>query len=275
MKLERNMLVRALSGAVYVMVLTFTLLFGGQYSALLFALFACLACFEFLKTELKQVREIVPVLSGFALIAAIAFFSTQNLITGIQAFMLPSIIVLSFILFAYLRKHAYGTRLSLRILLGGGYIFTGMGLLWSIGQLNGGNFEYRGTQVLFVFILIWSSDTFAYLSGKRFGRHKLAPKISPGKTIEGLLGGMLATVLLSIWLGDVMCEFDTWNSITIAILVVISGSTGDLLESAWKRYHGIKDSGRMLPGHGGFLDRLDSAFLAGPVVFLWLQFTSA
>lgn len=123
-------------------------------------------------------------------------------------------------------------------------------------------------EVFFLFILIWCSDTFAYIFGRLFGKHKMAPKISPKKTWEGLAGGVLCTVLL--------CYFiELWhpslrgNWMVVGFLVSVFAPLGDLVESQLKRTFGVKDSGKIIPGHGGVLDRLDSFLICAPVVYLY------
>jgi phosphatidate cytidylyltransferase len=120
------------------------------------------------------------------------------------------------------------------------------------------------------FLLIWANDTGAYLAGVTMGRHKLFERISPKKTWEGFIGGMIIAAavawLLSGWLGIV--SSGQW--VFIALIITISGTYGDLVESMLKRSTGVKDSGTILPGHGGFLDRFDSAMVAFPLVYLFI-----
>jgi phosphatidate cytidylyltransferase len=121
------------------------------------------------------------------------------------------------------------------------------------------------------FILIWANDTGAYLTGKTFGRHKLMERISPKKTWEGFFGGFLIAVLaawfLSGWLGVV----DRIHWVLISVIVSVAGTYGDLIESMLKRSTGVKDSGTIMPGHGGFLDRFDSAIISFPLVYLFIS----
>ena len=121
------------------------------------------------------------------------------------------------------------------------------------------------------FILIWANDTGAYLTGMSFGRHKLMERISPKKTWEGFIGGIIiASVVawfLSGWLGVV----DKMHWVVIALIVSVAGTYGDLTESMLKRSTGVKDSGDIMPGHGGFLDRFDSTIVSFPLVYLFIS----
>ena len=125
-------------------------------------------------------------------------------------------------------------------------------------------------KVLLVFVLLWTNDTFAYLIGKLLGKHKLIERISPGKTIEGSIGGLLFTMAGVI----VFSHYASWLSLTEAVgmglIAVVFGTLGDLCESMLKRQAGVKDSGKLIPGHGGVLDRFDSVLFAMPFVFVFL-----
>lgn len=142
--------------------------------------------------------------------------------------------------------------------------FIGMIELRSINYTSN---TYTGAcWLMYVFVLVWATDTGAYFAGRSFGRHKLAPKVSPGKTIEGFIGGVTLAVIVSLVtyvLGIFLIDFDTFAiSSLLAILVSV---LGDLTESMFKREAEIKDSGHLIPGHGGILDRIDSLTAAVPI----------
>lgn len=121
-----------------------------------------------------------------------------------------------------------------------------------------------------VFFIIWVNDSFAYLVGTQFGKHKMCPKISPKKSWEGLVGGAVFGIIMGIMNAVMFQAVSMMAWIVIAVLTVSFATLGDLFESKLKREIGAKDSGNILPGHGGFLDRLDSLLFVVPMVFFWL-----
>lgn len=127
-------------------------------------------------------------------------------------------------------------------------------------------YDYR--RVIVLLFLIWSSDIGAYAAGKTFGKHKLAPKISPGKTWEGFAGGVVLTLAMGWALGYLIPELPLAHRLVAAGVVAVFGPLGDLAESMLKRSVGVKDSGSIMPGHGGLLDRFDAFLLVLPVLVL-------
>jgi len=125
--------------------------------------------------------------------------------------------------------------------------------------------------VLGFFAVIWVNDTFAYLTGSALGKHKFAEKISPKKTWEGLFGGLAAGLVAGYLLWLFFNRMNLLEWLVFSLLIVIFGTFGDLLESVLKRKFKVKDSGKIIPGHGGILDRFDSILLAAPFVFIYLQ----
>ncbi len=121
------------------------------------------------------------------------------------------------------------------------------------------------------FLLLWANDTGAYLSGISLGKHKLMERISPKKTWEGFFGGMIAAALVAWFLSGWLGVVDKMHWVIIALIISIAGTYGDLVESMLKRSLGVKDSGTIMPGHGGFLDRFDSAIISFPLVYLFIS----
>jgi len=123
--------------------------------------------------------------------------------------------------------------------------------------------------LLFVFMTIWLNDTGAYLSGKKFGKRLLAPKISPKKTWEGFIGGSILAMIIMILPFPFFSDFETLHKLMAAGLIAISATLGDLIQSRMKRKAGVKDSGKIMPGHGGAFDRLDSFIFALPIALFF------
>ncbi len=130
--------------------------------------------------------------------------------------------------------------------------------------------------VFFVLLATMASDSAAFFVGRGVGRHQLAPRISPNKTIEGAIGGLAGAVVISLLFllpTPLGLPLNYGQAVSLSLLVSIFGQLGDLLESWFKRRTGVKDSGRLLPGHGGALDRIDSLILAGPIVYYYVLLT--
>ena len=149
------------------------------------------------------------------------------------------------------------------------YITSSFIFIYLIANFNG---FYDPSVILGCFILIWVNDSFAYMVGKKFGKQKLFYSISPHKTVEGFLGGLLfcciSASIVSRYVDD---SISTSNWLTMAIIVSVFGTLGDLIESKFKRESNVKDSGKIMPGHGGILDRLDSIIFASPYIYLFLK----
>jgi phosphatidate cytidylyltransferase len=160
-------------------------------------------------------------------------------------------------------------------------LFTLIPFFWAMIVLRSVNihhdFYYGGGLLMFVFLLVWAADTGAYFCGKRFGKHKLAPNVSPGKTIEGFVGGVVSAMVVA-FIGSILLDIPSEKMgvfFAAALITTFVSALGDLSESIFKREANLKDSGNLLPGHGGVLDRIDSLTAAVPVFaltyLLWLM----
>jgi len=153
-------------------------------------------------------------------------------------------------------------------LLGVFYVMVPFYCFYALGFKDG---VYLYALPLGFLLTLWSNDTGAYLIGRAFGRNKLYERISPGKTWEGFVGGLLSAVLVGYILfqntNDVLA---LWQWLTMGALIAVTGTLGDLVESMLKRSLGVKDSGNLLPGHGGLLDRFDGLLIAAPVIYIFL-----
>ncbi len=127
--------------------------------------------------------------------------------------------------------------------------------------------------VIVALVITWTNDTFAYFAGRFFGKHKLYPEVSPNKTWEGFFGGMTGSVLGMVVLKLAFYDWLSWIDVVgVGLLGGVFGPVGDLAESMLKRAYGVKDSGKIIPGHGGLLDRIDALVFNAPIVFAWVAF---
>lgn len=160
--------------------------------------------------------------------------------------------------------------------LGALYLGLGLGLQQKLFMLQGTLPRTGSRLILSLFIITWFGDTAAYFVGSYFGRHKLAPKVSPKKSWEGAVGNLGGNLLGAFLMKATVCwEWSVVDVVALGLLLGVAGQLGDLVESTWKRSAGVKDSnvgGVSIPGHGGMLDRVDSLVFAAPVLFAYLHF---
>ena len=150
-------------------------------------------------------------------------------------------------------------------------LYVGMGFqAFVLARGEGSNLSV----IMYALIVVWSTDIGAYMFGRQFGQHKLAPTVSPNKTIEGSLGGILSAVVLAglflfFYPTKGAFVYNNWVMLALTVIFSVVGQLGDLVESAFKRHYDVKDSGKILPGHGGILDRFDSLLFVFPVMHLF------
>ncbi len=267
-----NFIKRALSGVIFAGVLIFSILYSKISFITLFFILMIFCLYEFKK--MIQLKSIFPYLIGTLLFIFVNIMGLEDIpkkmifeYVGVALFLT---IFISFASILFAKKEEVISHLG-KIFLSIIYIVVPFTLIVKIPFLNT-TFNYVNTTILGVFLLIWTNDTFAYLVGKNFGKHKLLERISPNKTIEGFIGGMFFTFTLSYFLAQQFTTLSLVQWIVIAGIVSIFGVLGDLIESMFKRQAGVKDSSNFIPGHGGFLDRFDSVIFAAPFIFIYLQF---
>lgn len=155
------------------------------------------------------------------------------------------------------------------------YIVIPFVCLMSLGVTSYSSYyEYHFEPIFGFFFIMWANDTGAYLTGMNFGKTKLFERISPKKTWEGTIGGVILGVLMGIGNYYLLETYSLTDWIIIGLIVTTTGTIGDLIESMYKRQVGVKDSGKIMPGHGGILDRFDSTLIAAPAVFAYVQLTT-
>lgn len=220
-------------------------------------------------------------LCRLALSARLVYLAVHAAALSIVAFVpgsqsLAIVLALLFWLAALLLVKGYPatagySRVPLRLLMG---LLVLVPAWYAVSALRAG--ENGLTLLLMLLLLVWGADIGAYAAGKTWGRRKLLPAVSPGKTLEGAVGGLVACMLVGLGFA-VWLELSLLASVSLVLLSLLTGMVsvlGDLLESMLKRERGIKDSGQLLPGHGGVLDRIDSLTAAAPVFFAGLHFVT-
>lgn len=227
---------------------------------------ALLALAEFYRLHFREER--VPIAT------ALGLGSGGLVLTSMQwPGLVPERIVLLVMLIAVLTYPLFSTRELKRSLVDSAvlvfgvlYIGITLGHLLLTRALEGGEFL-----IFFLFLVTWAGDTGAYYAGMGLGRRQLAPVISPNKTVEGLIGGLILAVVAALvaraWF---LPSFSVTDCVAIGLLLTMAGVLGDLTESALKRSAGVKDSGTVIPAHGGMLDRLDSLLLAAPAFYYYV-----
>lgn len=262
-----NMLIRAISGAVFVSLLVFSILFSVNSFIALFFILMLISVFEF--SRMLKIKGIEPYIISISIYCS-AIFPQWDLPT-----IYTDIISILTVLFVFI-KHLFSKTSDpikeiSNFLLCITYACLSYVFILKI-PFTTTVYEYNGMLILCVFILIWSSDTFAYLTGVTIGKTKLLERISPKKTIEGLVGGVIATMLISYLISLKFTVILPFQWIILGLLVSTFGVIGDLIASMLKRQTGVKDTGKIIPGHGGVIDRLDSIIFAAPFIYLYLKF---
>ena len=257
----RELIRRLLTGGVYVFILLAAVFLNSDAFDFLFMAFG-LACIY----EYKRITN----LRGYYLFMAylalwwLFIYLIQNKFT--IALLLGATIGINIFLLTYLlSKKKQKLPKSMTFISGVFYIGGGCIFLTLIPYTTP---EFAKMLITGIFLIIWMNDSFAYLIGKQFGKNKLYPSVSPKKTVEGAIGGLVFGLLAAVLIAQIDPLLSLYQWLLLATVVVITGNLGDLLESKFKRVAGVKDSGAILPGHGGMLDRLDSLIFAAPFAYL-------
>jgi len=259
----KELLRRSITGIVYVLLLLSTVFLSSDAFDFLFMAFGLACLYEF--------KKLVKLKGYYVFVAYLAlWWSFIYLIRdlGVIKILMGLTITVDLILLIYLFSKQKMTLTDLQKFLtaifyiGGGCIFLTM--------IPYKNEEFAKLLIMGIFILIWVNDSFAYLVGKTMGKHKLFPRISPKKTIEGSLGGLIFAIIAGYVISIYVTILSKGEWMILTVVIVVMGNLGDLLESKFKRMAGVKDSGAILPGHGGILDRLDSLVYAAPFAYLTL-----
>jgi len=290
---KASLIQRIITGAIFAVVVLAVVIFGSNTIILpmfcmLVAAYAAREFYRLARPKMSSVAHGIGIALAVVLPAAAHFSRPRfDLLTDLY----PDFLLLgagdlrAFILmalFATLALFAYMTWMAVTpdskvaditaSFFGALYVGIPLACLVLLGAMNEGFPLFAVTMI----VSIWAADSFAYLGGSLFGRHKLAPVISPKKSWEGLFAGTIGAILMWYLAPLIFTGNTSWVvAITVGILVSLTSLIGDLFESRVKRERGVKDSGTLLPGHGGVLDRFDSLFFTTPVVFLLLAVLTA
>lgn len=259
---------RSIFGALYVILLLTCILHSQESLQILFGLMLAVGIYEFCR--MQKILTIAPTLIGTGLFVAYTYCSSHQYLQTSDLVLTWGGFATSVALLIFLFRESWKKSTTfVNCIWVLGYLVIPFILITKIPL---GIKGYNPKILISILILIWNNDTFAYIVGKSIGKHKLFERVSPKKTIEGFLGGMLFTLVAAYLVATFYIEtknFGIW--LGIAILVSIFGTLGDLVESKFKRVAGIKDSGSIIPGHGGILDRLDSLIFVAPFISLLYQ----
>ena len=264
-----NFLLRTITGIVFVGVIVSAIVFSPLIFAGLFFCITLLGLHEFynlLQSGGKSPQFYLGMVSGGLLFASLAAVANGWMNSEYLIALLPLGIIV-FISELYRNKPSPFENIALT-LLGILYIALPFGLL-NFLFISGLNHAY--IILLCYFALLWINDTFAYLIGRTFGKHRLFERISPKKSWEGSIGGALTSIFAAWLISSFENSLPFVHWLAIALIIVICGTLGDLVESMLKRSLNIKDSGTLLPGHGGILDRFDAVFISAPLIFVYIQ----
>ena len=265
-----NLTQRFITGIIGVAIVLSALLYSQLSGLLLIALISSMSLFEFYK--LSKNDNIQPHIA-LGLATGIILFLPMLFGTFMQNInLLPLIFILPYLVFIrelFTKSEKPFTNIAYT-LLGNIYISAPMFMFFLLSFYGPGE-EYKPLNLVGYLFILWANDIGGYTAGRIWGKHKLFERISPKKTWEGFIGSGVCAIGISFAVAHYCTAFTLTQWIVIASIIFIAGVLGDLFESMFKRSLVIKDSGSLLPGHGGFLDRFDALFISAPFVFFYLN----
>lgn len=275
---KKNLFTRAAAGIVYVLIILLGVL-GGKFAFIaVFGSILGLGLYEFYRMMEQHtshtISKVYNILSGMFI-----FFSSLLYLEDICTYAFP-LTILAHLLFLFASAIFINRQDIFQAIVysvfGQLYITLPLCLLMLISyQFHLVTSNYHYVFVLAAFVFIWISDTFAYLVGSLLGKHKLIERISPKKSVEGFVGSIVFCILAAFLFAHFFNAYSVLFWMGFGIICSLLGTVGDLFESLIKRTCGVKDSGHLIPGHGGILDRIDSLLFVIPGIYLYLMFISA
>lgn len=268
---------RTITGVVFVIMVIGSLLADYLIFAGVISVFAIVGLLEFF--SLAEKKNIFPLKYPGIIAAALFFFITIfnnadiiNVFDAEKYYALIFLFILLFFIAELFRKSEKALQNISVCLTGLIYIVIPFSILISLPLVVVQENSFGKAILIAFFLLMWTYDIFAYLTGMWLGKHKMFERISPKKSWEGFIGGALFSIGFAVVFSYYYYELSILQWIIMAILIIVFGTFGDLVESMFKRWADVKDSGRIFPGHGGVLDRFDAVLLAAPFVYFYLKF---
>lgn len=266
-----NFTKRTLTGSIYVITVVISIIFHPIILAVFFGLISLIGLWEFYKNS--SLSGISPIKETGYLMGLISYLVFVPSLFEYRNYLIIALVIIvfsTFIIELYKKTNIPFHNLSYTF-IGIIYISIPMGLVNLIVNPINQTGSFYPSLLLGVFIMAWTNDSFAYLFGVKFGKHRLFERISPKKSWEGFIAGLvfvqIACLLIS-YLWDNPLKFYDW--MIMGLIITVIGTYGDLVESMFKRQIGVKDSGNILPGHGGILDRFDILFIAMPFIYSYI-----
>ena len=260
----REIVVRSLSGILYLLVVIFSMYTSREIFMVLFLILGFQTLKEFKK--LIQLKSFTSYLLLPISLLLLSYYHPGEIILYIY---LGCCLLVNILLAKDLKSTTNSLLLKQQkyiptmLYIIGGFIF--------LTRIAFSDEEFKPQIIVGVFVLIWCNDTFAYIVGKSLGKNKLLERVSPKKTIEGFFGGLIAAIIAGLIIFNVLDLYTLGIWISLGVIASVFGTIGDLVQSNYKRQAGVKDSGNLMPGHGGLYDRLDSAIYASPFIYAFLQ----
>lgn len=271
--MKSNFVQRTITGAAFVTAVTGCTLFSEfSFFVLLFVvnLLCLLEFYELVLPDKSWIEKYLGIIAGSVIYIMFALIFSADLSLAWYYNIIP-IFLAMFIIKLFENTHNEFSTLAFQ-LLGLVYITLPLVMLTKLGFLN--SLYYSPALPMGFFILLWTCDTGAYLAGRTFGKRKLFERVSPKKTWEGSFGALILVLAVAFGISKLFDDISTMSWMITAVIILVFGTLGDLFESLLKRNLHIKDSGTILPGHGGVLDRFDGMFLAVPALFFYLLLTN-
>jgi len=263
----KEIVTRTLTGSVFVVTVVGSMMLHPLAFFAVMGVYSIIGLAEFYKLTIGKGNHVLTLIPGIITYSILALIGLRYLPLSVAMFLIPLVFVVMAI--ELFRKKGSWQNLSY-YLVSLIYVSLPFGLMNFFFYLQSDNANML--PLLSLFVLVWTGDIFAYLTGTFVGKHKLFPRISPKKTWEGSLGGLLFAMFASYLFYQFAGLFTLEIWLSYAVILVVTATIGDLAESMLKRNSGVKDSGTLFPGHGGVLDRFDAVLFSTPFALVFLNF---